>query len=76
VGSEYPMNDSRDRSFAAYVRSTVGGKNAWLRFVSAGCFSAALIVSQGVLGVEVVVGTVVAGVALAYPLWRRWGRST
>ena len=42
--------------------------------VGAVCFSAALIVSQGILGLEIVAGGLFGGVALAYPLWRRWGR--
>jgi len=76
AGTELSLNNSRDRPFAAYLRGTVGGKGGWIRVVSAVCFSAALIVSQGVSRVEVVVGALVGGVALAYPLWRRWGRST
>lgn len=69
------LNDRHDRSFAQYFQATVGGKGGRLRLVSAGLFSAGLISSQGILGLEIVVGALVGSVALAYPLWRKWGRS-
>jgi hypothetical protein len=68
-------NWGRDKSLRAYVKATVGGRGARLRIVSAMCLFAALMVGQGVvLGSEILFGTLVGGVALAYPLWRRWGR--
>ena len=35
---------------------------------------ARLILNKGVFRLEIVAGTLIGGVALAYPLWRRWGR--
>ena len=67
-------NPIRDKSFTTYVRVTVRGRGARLRLLSAACFSAALILNQGVLGLEVVAGGLLGSLLFAYPLWRRWGR--
>jgi hypothetical protein len=69
------QDEFRDKSFGAYLRLTAGYRRGGrYRIVSAACFSAALIVKDGLFGIEIVAGTLIGGVALAYPLWRRWGR--
>ncbi len=70
------VNEGRDRSFAAYVRATVAAKGFGLRALAAALLCAGLIVSQGMLGVIVVLATLIGAPILAYPLWRRWGRTS
>lgn len=65
----------RDKSFSAYIRATAGSsRGGRLRIISAVCFSVALILSKGLFGLEIVAAALIGSVALAYPLWRRWGR--
>ena len=65
-----------DRSFGAYIQGRHHSPRIWPATCIVACFSAGLIISQGILGLEIVLGTLVGGVLLAYPLWQRWGRAS
>jgi hypothetical protein len=71
-----PVDQLRDKSFAAYVKATVGGKGFGLRAIAAALLSAGLIVSQGIVGLIVVLAALIGAPIFAYPLWRRWGRTS
>ena len=68
------VDEIRDRSFRAYVDATVHARGSGLRLVTAACLSIGLIVSQGTLGLLIVLAAIVGAPLVAYPLWRRWGR--
>ena len=70
------LDQLRDRSFRAYVKATVGAKGSALRAVAAARLCAGLIVSQGMVGLIVVLAAIIGAPVLAYPLWRRWGRTS
>lgn len=75
-GDNCPVDELRDKSFAAYVKATVGGKGFGIRALAAALLSAGLIVSQGTVGLIVVLAALIGAPILAYPLWRRWGRTS
>jgi hypothetical protein len=68
------VDELRDRSFGAYIKATTTARGSGLRLAIVACFSAGLIISQGIFGLVIVLVTPVGSVLLAYPLWRRWGR--
>ena len=53
------MDELRDKSFAAYVKATVGGEGFGIRALAAALLSAGLIVSQGTVGLIVVLAALI-----------------
>jgi hypothetical protein len=69
------MDELRDKSFPAYVTATTHAKGFGLRAFAAACLSLGLILSQGTLGLLIRLAALIGVPMVAYPLWRRWGRT-
>jgi hypothetical protein len=61
VDNSILVDELRDRSFAAYVKATVGAKGFGLRTLAAARLCVGLIVSQGMLGLIIVVAALIGG---------------